>query len=66
MFVSALCLYIALMVAQTNILSTFVSAKLSIIQKMSWGDREGGGGGEGWLLQSSLQSSRPLRASSDS
>lgn len=37
MFISALCLYIALMVAQTNILSTFVSANLSIISRMSAG-----------------------------
>jgi len=38
MFISALCLYVALMVAQTNILSTFVSANLPIVSKMSSGN----------------------------
>ncbi|OWK59823.1 Protein spinster 3 [Lonchura striata] len=37
MFISALCLYIALMVAQTNILSTFVSDNL---QNVFWHPRE--------------------------
>ncbi|XP_040506522.1 protein spinster homolog 3 isoform X2 [Gallus gallus] len=37
MFASSLCLYIAIMVAQKNILSTFVSASLSITWKMSSG-----------------------------
>ncbi|POI29480.1 hypothetical protein CIB84_006770 [Bambusicola thoracicus] len=37
MFASSLCLYIAIMVAQKNVLSTFVSASLSITRKMSSG-----------------------------
>lgn len=66
MFISALCLYIALMVAQTNILSTFVSDNS---QNVFWYPRENGKGEEeaarGGFLQNSLQASRPLRGFSD-